>query len=204
MLLLDSGGEGHSIEDAYGHEVDPDRHAPIAVAMRRGLGRTSRWWGGRLVPFDPVDLLPREYLSAPGWPIDHAEVERYTDAAARFFGIDLAAARALPAALSGACFADIAVRAPVVDLYARHRDRLRTDPRITVVADATVSDIALDAHGERAAAITVRDGQTQQYLAPRILVPAAGSGNSIWAYVGQDRRPGADQSGIGRTARFPA
>lgn len=181
VLLLDSGGEGHSTEDAHGHQVDPDRHAPTAVAMRRGLGGTSRWWGGRLVPFDPVDFVPREHLGVPSWPIDHAEVERYADAAARFFGVDLAAARALPAAatLPGARFADIEVWAPVVDMYARHGDRLKSDPRITVVADATVSDIALDERGERVAAITVSDGQTQQHLAPRILVLAAGGVETV-------------------------
>ena len=55
VMLVESGREGtdkpaQALGDA--EIVDPARHAPMDLAVRRGLGGTSALWGGRAGAFD--------------------------------------------------------------------------------------------------------------------------------------------------------
>jgi choline dehydrogenase-like flavoprotein len=52
-------------------------HVPSALAVRRGIGGTSATWGGRCVPFDPIDFEPRPVVPDALWPVGYAEMERY-------------------------------------------------------------------------------------------------------------------------------
>ena len=54
-------------------EWDRHRHAPVSLAVRRQVGGTSVIWGGRCVPFDPVDFAPRPFLGVPAWPIGYKD-----------------------------------------------------------------------------------------------------------------------------------
>src|SRR5712691_601925 len=65
--------------------VDEARHAPMHLAVRRALGGTSLLWGGRCVPFDPVDFAPRPHVLFSGWPITAREIAPWYDEAARYF-----------------------------------------------------------------------------------------------------------------------
>src|SRR5450756_72606 len=59
VLLIESGEIQQNTFAASlgaGHGYDPQHHADPSVAMCRGLGGTSRWWGGRCVAFDDIDL----------------------------------------------------------------------------------------------------------------------------------------------------
>ena len=60
--MLAGGVDGYdagfqSLADA--EIVDPRRHAPMGMAVRRALGGTSLLWGGRCVAFDDVDFSDR-------------------------------------------------------------------------------------------------------------------------------------------------
>lgn len=52
-------------------------HVPSALAVRRGIGGTSATWGGRCVPFDPIDFEPRPVVPDALWPVGYDEMERY-------------------------------------------------------------------------------------------------------------------------------
>jgi choline dehydrogenase-like flavoprotein len=57
--------------------VGDDRyHVAMDLAVRRQLGGTSNTWGGRCVPFDPVDFDSRPW-STGAWPIAYEEVAPY-------------------------------------------------------------------------------------------------------------------------------
>ena len=47
---------------------DPARHAPMSMTTRRVLGGASSVWGGRCVPFDPVDFRERPFVDGD-WPV---------------------------------------------------------------------------------------------------------------------------------------
>ena len=67
VVLLESGGRAfdQSVQElAEAAEWDRRRHAPLSLSTRRQVGGTSNIWGGRCVPFDPVD-----FLSRPTWAL---------------------------------------------------------------------------------------------------------------------------------------
>ena len=79
VLVLESGGERFDAEvqhlgDASGE--DP-RHVAMELATRRELGGASIIWGGRCVPFDPIDFETREVAGGAEWPVAYEEIEPY-------------------------------------------------------------------------------------------------------------------------------
>ena len=54
---------------------DAARHAPMSMATRRQVGGTSVIWGGRCVPYDPIDFEPRPIAPDARWPLGYPEVE---------------------------------------------------------------------------------------------------------------------------------
>jgi choline dehydrogenase-like flavoprotein len=47
------------------------------VATRRQIGGASNVWGGRCVPFDPIDFMPRAIAGDARWPVGYEELARY-------------------------------------------------------------------------------------------------------------------------------
>lgn len=77
VLLLESGGErasgtAQTLSDA--EIVDPVRHDSMRIAVARRLGGTSNLWGGRCLPYDPVDFEHRPVQGDARWPIDYAQI----------------------------------------------------------------------------------------------------------------------------------
>jgi len=80
VVLVESGGRRpnswtQQLGDAA--EWDLDLHAPMALATRRQIGGASVIWGGRCVPFDPVDFDERSYAPDVRWPIISEDVLPY-------------------------------------------------------------------------------------------------------------------------------
>jgi choline dehydrogenase-like flavoprotein len=79
VLLLESGdGTFDPQTQRLGDTIEGDPlHAPMSLATRRQLGGASNLWGGRCVPFDPIDFRPREIVGGAQWPIGFDEVAPY-------------------------------------------------------------------------------------------------------------------------------
>ncbi|WP_336966222.1 GMC oxidoreductase [Sphingobium aquiterrae] len=78
-LLLESGGTSFNepVQALSAAElVDPTRHDEMIVAVARQLGGSSNLWGGRCLPYDPVDFVDRPYVDA-GWPIGYDAIAPY-------------------------------------------------------------------------------------------------------------------------------
>jgi choline dehydrogenase-like flavoprotein len=77
VALVDAGGPGESERatnrDPYFGTTE-GTHPVLHHFRRRGFGGTTRLWGGRCVPFEPVDLQPRPYITDSGWPIAYDEL----------------------------------------------------------------------------------------------------------------------------------
>lgn len=84
ILLLESGDRDPN-DDAQalntGEVVDEALHSPPDKYRQRALGGGTTIWGGRCVPFDPVDFDRRPWIAHSGWPISWSEVERHYPAA---------------------------------------------------------------------------------------------------------------------------
>ena len=88
VLLVDAGNStsAKQVPSSSGqrtHVVDPARHAPLEMTVRRGVGGTSRLWGGRCVTFEPIDFDKRDYVPDGSWPITGDDVTPWYMSAAR-------------------------------------------------------------------------------------------------------------------------
>jgi choline dehydrogenase-like flavoprotein len=79
VLLLESGGERYDERaQRLGDTVGSDpHHVEAELAMRRQIGGSSNLWGGRCVPFDPIDFEPRPIVGDAAWPVSHEEIALY-------------------------------------------------------------------------------------------------------------------------------
>ena len=80
VVLIESGGRtfDQGVQElAEAAQWDRHRHAPLSLSTRRQVGGTSNIWGGKCVPFDPVDFIARPYLGAPAWPVGYKEIQSY-------------------------------------------------------------------------------------------------------------------------------
>ena len=80
VLLVESGAKRFdaAIQNLSSAAAwDPSRHAPMPIAVRRQIGGTSSIWGGRCVPYDPIDFEPRQFVDATPWPVTYEEMAGY-------------------------------------------------------------------------------------------------------------------------------
>jgi choline dehydrogenase-like flavoprotein len=80
VVVIESGGKRFSprtqrLADAA--TLDPQRHAPMSMATRRQLGGASVIWGGRCVPYDPIDFEDREVVAGSEWPVGYDDLVPY-------------------------------------------------------------------------------------------------------------------------------
>jgi hypothetical protein len=80
VLLVESGRETFSPEIqklADAAAWNRDLHAPMSLTTRRQVGGASVIWGGRCVPYDPVDFDPRPFVGDSNWPVAYTELLPY-------------------------------------------------------------------------------------------------------------------------------
>jgi len=88
VVLAESGGPRYAAEvQELGdtEHYDPARHAPMAECTRRQIGGASVIWGGRCVPYDPVDFDERPYVPHSRWPVRYEDLAGYLQTACDYF-----------------------------------------------------------------------------------------------------------------------
>ncbi len=85
VLLIESGqltpNDAAQELSNPGGEGDDRWHVAKPLAVRRQLGGASTMWGGRSVPFDPIDYEPRLAQPEDLWPIRAADIAPYLERA---------------------------------------------------------------------------------------------------------------------------
>ena len=168
VLVLESGGskQDKRTQALYRGEVANDAlHSPPDRYRLRCFGGSTVIWGGRCVPFDPMDFETRDYLGVAGWPITYADVApfyRQANAlaeAGRFeYDADKMDDLASHPMIAG-------FRSPVVltnslerfscptNFARRYERRLQRAPDVQVVLGANCTGIRLRPDGEQVEAI---------------------------------------------------
>lgn len=80
VILIPGGGSNQTASaiDLYRGKVDPrGSHEPLEENRIRMWGGTTTVWGGRCVPFDPIDFEERHWVPDSGWPVGLAELQDY-------------------------------------------------------------------------------------------------------------------------------
>lgn len=167
VLLVEAGGTAfaRATQDFYqASTVEPHSHGPVDMFRRRVLGGSSTVWGGRCIPFDPVDFTERDWMPHARWPIEYRDVARHypkalewLDAGTPEFSTDDADGGWI--ASGGDVVLDrIEKFSPPLDLGAHYRKRLRSTPRLTVLTNAPVSRILTYGRGAHVRGVEMAAG----------------------------------------------
>ncbi len=84
VLLLESGrfAADKQTQALYNGEVTDERlHSPPDKYRYRRFGGSSAIWGGRCMPFDPIDFEVRRHVPFSGWPLAYDDLLPYYPAA---------------------------------------------------------------------------------------------------------------------------
>jgi choline dehydrogenase-like flavoprotein len=174
ILLLESGDLGPT--DAAqalnaGEVVDEALHSPPDKYRQRCFGGGTSIWGGRCVPFDPIDFEARSWMDHSGWPIGYADVEQYYPAAnvlceAGEYEYDarLASPGGMRPLLRGFSPRHFDVNgierfSCPTDFGKRYRGRLRQAANVRVLLRATVTRLRASREGDRIESLDVRNSK---------------------------------------------
>jgi choline dehydrogenase-like flavoprotein len=191
VLLLESGGVADEADSQalYAGTVTDERlHSPPDRYRERRFGGTTTIWGGRCLPFDPIDFELRDYVPHSGWPLAREALLPYYPPANRLceagdFSYTAAAAfrdggRPMIEGFESAYFSSDTLErfSCPTDFGARYGQRLRSAPNITVVMHANVTAIRLRADGTRVASLDVRSlgGKRLQAQAAHFVLASGG------------------------------
>ena len=174
VLLLEAGGErldAAASDDQYGGSAAAPHPQP-AEYRRVVFGGTTGTWGGRCVPFDPIDFEKRDHVANSGWPITYEEVARhypralaYCDAGAFDFSVEgsLPPSKALKSTIPGLDDASV-IMGDRIERYSlptnfgtRYRERIARSANVTAVLNARCIGLHRAPGGGRIDSISVVD-----------------------------------------------
>jgi len=175
VILVEAGSTGHNPvaqADCDAEMVDHQRHAPMQEAVRRTFGGTSWLWGGRCVPFDPIDFEARDYAPGAAWPIGYADLAPWYRVACDYANCGQPAFTVadLDAPSARQPFTDTfrpgAVIASDLERWSgepnfarRYGEALRTSPHVRLMLDAACVDIDLAPDSERIEGVVLATGE---------------------------------------------
>ena len=174
VVVLESGGfkEEAQTQALYeGTVADEALHSPINRYRQRLLGGSTTIWGGRCMPFDPVDFEVRSFVPHSGWPFPFEELEPHYERANRLceageftYRIEQACPGATPAMIEG--FSSPHFTSNTLERFScptnfgtRYRHKLEAARNVRVIIHANVTAIALNESGT---AVTSLDAATLQ------------------------------------------
>jgi choline dehydrogenase-like flavoprotein len=190
VLVLEAGAEKPSKagqEPFEGFLADPAAHPWLHHYRLRAAGGASQLWGGRCVPFDPIDFEARPWAPGPGWPFPIETLEPFyakAQVAAEAGAWDYDPRTALPG--RPAAFAQ-GLDGPLIqtrlerfsrptDFSRRFMDGLKRDSRVSVLLRAPVTAVRLTPDGGRVDHLEVLrpDGERRQVRARRYVLALGG------------------------------
>jgi choline dehydrogenase-like flavoprotein len=174
ILLLESGDLGPNEKARAlnaGEVADEALHSPPDKYRQRGLGGSTAIWGGRCVPFDPIDFQSRPWMDHTGWPISYDAVEEHYPAAnalceAGEFEYDarLATAGGMRPLLRGFTPRHFDVNG--IERFScpthfgqRYHARLSAAPNVRVLLNATVTRLQASPDGSRIDSVDARNAR---------------------------------------------
>lgn len=157
VLLIEAGGarETNAGRRALAGELaTPNVHPALDLYRVRALGGTSRLWGGRCIPLDPIDFEPRDWIPNSGWPITYSELAAYYPQAMR--AAEAGENTFDPSVMLNNSQAELApgldgelVRTTIerfsrpTDFWKRFGDELNSSPRVHVLPETRLAEIKL-------------------------------------------------------------
>jgi choline dehydrogenase-like flavoprotein len=192
VLLIESGhlspnDEAQDLSNPGG-EGDDMWHVAKPLAVRRQVGGASTMWGGRSVPFDPIDYEPRAGQPEDLWPMRHGDVAPYLERACEWCqcGRPIFNATQLPELASSEMIPglpDGIVRTTDLERWALptrfgqyYQKRLIQHPNIDLVTGLTCVHVACTETGDSVDHLELRglDGEQAIAIADHYVIAAGG------------------------------
>ena len=190
VVLLEAGGlrgPGRAQALYRGTVRAPGFHLAPDSDRTRGLGGSSALWGGRCMPYDPVDFEHRAHVTHSGWPLDLQTLEpwyRQAQVLADCGGWSWTAEEAgMPGRLIEG-FESPVLRTETLERWSRptHFGRslgpaLLASDRVRIVTGAVATGLRRDTSGRRIDAVEVRavsGGKRFAVAAARIVLAGGG------------------------------
>ena len=191
VVLIESGHRQFSAEtQALGDaDVDPLRHAPMNESTRRQVGGASAIWGGRCIPYDPIDFASRPHIPHSDWPVTLAEIQPYFEKTSDYFRsgrpvfnlheIDgLRPTSIVPGLPDGDVLSSDLERWSLPTNFGHeYRDELAKSHRIRVLQGLTCTEIEFEADGSRVAGLlckTTHSARPFRVSAPVCIIACGG------------------------------
>jgi choline dehydrogenase-like flavoprotein len=190
VLLLESGYDkfNAAVQELSEAAIwDPEVHEPMSKAVRRQLGGTSTIWGGRCVPYDPVDFDRRQRISETPWPVGYEELSPYFQRACDWLKcgravFDVTRMTHLPASLvpdlpdADASTASLERWSMSTDFAREYADELKRSTRVRVVTGLTCTEVSseLGRGGADHLACRTLDGKHLTIRAQRYVLACGG------------------------------
>ncbi|MCW2573836.1 MAG: dependent oxidoreductase [Frankiales bacterium] len=190
ILLLEGGlaAEHAPTQALYAGEVHDERlHSPPDKYRQRRMGGSTTIWGGRCMPFDPIDFETRSQVPNSGWPISSDDLAPFyplanTLAEAGRFSYEADEALGPGAAPMIRGFASDMVRTGGLERFScptdfgtRYARRLKVAVDIKVLLGANCTSVRLSADGLTVRELEVATLAGRRFrVAPRATVLAAG------------------------------
>lgn len=189
VVLLEAGGIDRSdaSQDHYrGSVADPAMHSPLDDYRERRLGGSTTIWGGRCMPFDPIDFEARAWIPDSGWPVGVDALAPYYPQANRLceagdFAYTAVTAFDRPTKPMIAGFAGKHFTTDTLERFScptdfgrRYRDRLAASRRIRLVLDAAVTNIETDGQAVTRLAVHCANDRRIAIVADHVVLAAGG------------------------------
>lgn len=189
IVLLESGGINKALEatSSFKAEILSSNHSPLNEAVNRQFGGTSVIWGGRCVPYDPIDFEDRDYVPEARWPISYSDVEKYYSKASEYACCEPAefSIKNLPPGTLNSIVPGLneskEIRGSTLERWGlptdfgkEYRTTIRKSKNIYLIFNAICSEILFDDF-ERAKSVLFKNKNGKTYeIAAKIIVVAAG------------------------------
>ena len=164
VLLIEAGDfkEQKENQALYSGTVsDEAMHSPTDKYRLRKFGGSTTIWGGRCMPFDPIDFEARDYIPHSGWPITYQDLAPFYPKAneyleAGYFAYDAREAfnPIAPPMFKGFNSKRFSTEglerfSCPTDVGSRYYHRIDQAPNIHCLTDANITEIVLDKSGTK-------------------------------------------------------
>jgi choline dehydrogenase-like flavoprotein len=218
IALVEAGGDRFSAKEQEFYASDdvvPETHSPAHLYRRRILGGSTSIWGGRCIPFDPIDFEARDWMAHARWPISHEDVVGYLPAAMQLAegGLpEFDASRALPGQ-PGPMVDGVPADEVILDRVERfskpthfgraYRARLAKAERLTVFTHAPVTQILVQHESGHVRGVRINaGGRFVDLAAPRVVVAVGGIETARLLLASNEARPLGLGNESGLVGRF--
>jgi choline dehydrogenase-like flavoprotein len=206
VIVLESGALAAepATQNLYaGSVVDERLHSPPDRYRQRRLGGTTTIWGGRCMPFDPIDFEVRDYVPQSGWPIARSDLEPYypranaiCEAGAFAYTTQAAFGSAARPIVEGFSSPDFSTHrlerfSCPTDFAARYGHKLKSAQNVRVVLHANLVQIAIEETGTRAERLILRtlSGRRLTARGDRYVLATGGLETARLLLANRDRHP---------------